>query len=215
MSESQDRQTEDLPVTLRWLCGSAGLMLVICSGLIFMRPPLRQTSELNGVGIRQKTVESHAEVNNVCIVVFLAGVIVFVFGVNGRIVTRVAAGDYSAESNPTKQAETVLADTTAEHQQVDLPDDVSPTPTEAESGVTSGDLAVYKLADVPTKVISDAISKWPNGDVPADLGTFEFAARKKGKGNHPWNLKFRGHPLIVVTYGGQAKSAATVASKPG
>lgn len=70
----------------------------------------------------------------------------------------------------------------------------------------------YALDLVPLHVMCDLLSNWPE-DVaqPADLSAFEFAARRRGRGNHRWIIKFRGLEAIRVAYGGYEKKQATVA----
>ena len=174
--------------------------------------------ELDGSGQPVKTVSNHADVTTPFLAVFVAGVILILYAIHGRRFTRISAGDYTADSpSPETTAKEYYEQgmQSSEELRVDVANDPAPEPTEARSGVVTtneGEFSVYALADVPTKVIRDALSQWPNTELPDDLGAFEFASRKSGKGIHPWTLKFRGKKPIVVSYGGRGKSNATVES---
>jgi hypothetical protein len=49
---------------------------------------------------------------------------------------------------------------------------------------------VYRLSQVPLTVLKNLIELWPNPPAPDDFSGFEYAARRRGKGNFAWYIKF-------------------------
>ena len=87
------------------------------------------------------------------------------------------------------------------------PHDASPSASVVVGGV---ELGVYRLDAVPCAVLSDLL-KEKVSDLPS-LFAVEFVARKSGRGNFPWLIKFRGDERIwKVAYGGRGKDVPTVA----
>lgn len=208
-----------LPTWARWVSAMLGILILSVAIIAFVCPPVRRTVELDPAGNAIKTSVSNADMTSPFLSLFGASMILILFAINGRKFTRISAGDYSAESeSPTANATEYYRQGPDQPEElaVSVPDDDAPEPTEPRAGVvttTEGDLSVYRLLDVPSKVIRDAFSKWPSGEpLPDDLQSFEFATRKNGKGNHPWTIKFRGKKPVVVSYGGRGKSDATVES---
>lgn len=86
---------------------------------------------------------------------------------------------------------------------------------EAETTVNINEveLAVYSLEELPPRVLADLIARLVELErpLPRSLGRLEVIARKPGRGNHPWFLKFREQEKPwKVSYGGQGKGRATV-----
>lgn len=61
-----------------------------------------------------------------------------------------------------------------------------------------------------SQVVEGALANWPiNHRAPIIRADFEYALRKKGQGNHSWQLKCRVAPAVLASIGGFAKNADT------
>ena len=183
----------------------------------FCAPPTRISIEKDETQTVTQQLEKPADVATPFTVTFLASLALFAYGVNGYRLTKFSAGGVAAESESpaANEAETFYKntspDSSAETKTVAKP---SPEPTETPVRIVESDgesIAVFDLNDVPISVITDALANWPDDTPrPNNLSDFEFAGRKRGKGNHPWTVKFNGSKAVRVSYGGQGKSEPTV-----
>ncbi|HGM5919363.1 TPA: hypothetical protein ACKP5X_001644 [Stenotrophomonas maltophilia] len=193
-----------------------GLMTFLGGIAYSYLPPDKFSVERDG---RWKVVKASFESTDTTLlsaVLAVGGLVLVLYAINGYKLIRFAAGSFSAEAEHAKdlaQNFYRLGADVADSKQVETARE-APQPTEPAVGTVKEngeELAVYELKDVPLSVISDAITAWPNEDgAPRSTADFEFATRKKGKGNHPWTIKFQGKPAITVSYGGQGKAGATV-----
>ncbi len=203
-----------LPTGIRWCSGILGLLLIgLAAMLIAWCFPTAY--EWKGDGTMVKSTRAVSDLSGVVTALVLAGVGLFVFALNGVRLVKFGAGSLVAEGSQAveyakRRMEHPPSDEDA--RKVDLPDDEDVEPTEAPAAVLDGDMAVFELNDVPTKVIRDALVQWPDtaGSPPDSLAEFQFASRKRGRGSHPWILKFEARPEVRVFYGGRGKSGATV-----
>ncbi len=211
-----------IPMGLRWLSGIVAIILIFSSFWLVYSPPVRAIQELDSTGKIIKTTTNQADINIPFVTIFVGGLSLLLFAVNGLLISKVAAGNLSAETiNPREKARQFLE--TPEQNRSEAPVEIkksAPEPSDIPSNIVTtkdGEFAVYKLDELPSGIIADALLSWPDSiSKPDDLSTFEFATRKTGKGNHPWTLKFKGKQAIVVSYGGQAKkSKATVSATAG
>ncbi len=93
----------------------------------------------------------------------------------------------------------------------DVQEECPDTDPQTTVKIKGEDHRIYSLDSIPWRVLGDLFTNWPREyPIPRDLSTFEFAARKDGKGNHPWIIKFRDNPAYIVSYGGHGKSTSTV-----
>jgi hypothetical protein len=136
---------------------------------------------------------------------------------NGYRFTRVAAGTVGANSEAfAEEAKKQIAADPGEANAITIDKSATPdpSPTQAPTATVEANneaYAIYELINIPSQVIQDALDNWPPGhNKPTTLADFEYASRKKGQGNHSWQLKFRGVPAVIVSYGGHAKSTVTV-----
>jgi hypothetical protein len=219
MNPSTKQQSRFLEVrgSLRWVCGLLGVVLAITALFVVYFPPQRIATEQHGRGHTTKTTVSSADTVMPAVVLFVTGIAILLYGVNGLRITRLTAGGVSAETTSpvVQRAEDYYEKPDGvESLPVNAKSSESPEPTQPPAQVlktANEDLNVYELADVPTTVIKDALDNWPSTEtLPSNLGEFEFASRRRGKGNNPWTLKFRGRKPVVVSYGGQAKKEPTV-----
>lgn len=90
-------------------------------------------------------------------------------------------------------------------------EDVEPAPAKLDrrqviwEGVA---LEFVEGEDVPLRVLADLVNRWrADGSTGRwTVGDLEWAARKSGRGNHPWILKFEGRDYVYrVAYGGKGK----------
>jgi hypothetical protein len=203
----------------RILCGLGGaLLLAMALGILFC-PPTKGTTTYDDSGAIKTRVIETIDASVPFVSLLIAGLGLLIFGINGLRITKVSAGDYSAEAGSVrKKAEEfhLAAEEQRPESPVAVPDKDSPEPSDVPIATVKskeGDVAIYSLSEVPTAVIADALAHWPeNEPKPDDLSSFEFASRATGKGNHPWVLKFKGKKAVVVTYGGHAKRTPTVAA---
>lgn len=216
MSTSQPHNQE-LPGWLRWLSALIGIALSIGAFALLFCPPEKASRELDSKNNVVKIVLETIDVTTPFLAIFLAGFALLVFAINGLRFAKISAAGVSAEAPDAAAAAKGYYDAPSDERpkaEVTVQDKESPEPSEVPTGyleAEDGRYAVYKLNELPTSVISDALAAWPEGDTkPEDLGSFEFATRKTGKGNHPWTLKFKGKKAVVVSYGGYGKAGATV-----
>lgn len=181
-------------------------------------PPEKYFVERNGHWKVVKVLFETADTTILSAVLVIAGLVLVLYAINGYKLVRFSAGSFSAEAEDAKGRAQNFYSSDADLQEsrtVEAPRD-APQPTEPAVGTVKEngeELAVYELKDVPLSVVADAIGGWPEEDgAPRSTSDFEFATRKKGKGNHPWTIKFHGRPAITVSYGGKGKSGPTVES---
>jgi hypothetical protein len=141
--------------------------------------------------------------------------VLLLYAINGLRVARFSAGNIAVDTQPEKEAQRALdqiksLDPAAEQPaSSETPPESTATPEIVQTA--KGKFESYKLAEVPVRVLQDAITKWPSGqDLPTDFTDFKFALRKTGRGNHPWIIKFRDRLPVTVSYGGKSKLEATV-----
>lgn len=216
---SKEQVDPQIKTPLRYFLAISGGLLVVAAFVVLYRPPTIVVRDIASSG---QVLNAKLEITNVVnpfIAIFVSGCALVLFGVNGLRITRLHGARFGTETPELKEAEKYLKTPELQDQATEVvgKDDESPPPQDSPSGQvadTSNDqYYVYSLAEVPAKVLGDAISECPPGDRPENMGTFEFATRKRGKGNHPWILKFNGKKAIIVTYGGYGKVKPTVDSK--
>jgi len=216
MSNSQ-LNNQKLPNWLRYLSALIGIAIIVGAFALLFCPPEKASRELDGTNTVVKVVLQTADVTTPFLVVFLAGFALLVFAINGLRFAKISAAGVSAEAPDAATAARGYYQAPSEDRQkteVTVQGKESPEPSELPTGyleAEDGKYAVYKLNELPTSVITDALTSWPQGYTkPEYLSSFEFATRKTGKGNHPWTLKFKGQKAVVVSYGGQGKVIPTV-----
>ena len=213
------KSSELTPAERLWGMVVGGL-LAVTALVVLYAAPTSLVSESYGDDGTAQTVREKQDTSTAFIAVFIGGVAMFGFSLNGLRLARISAGGLVAESRDAGSAAQEYADTLetdrAEPEELVIADNASPeafTPPVRHVEFSDGTHAVYGLESVPVSVLNDAFSKWPYPNLPTDMGQFEFATRKKGRGNHPWTVKFRSHRPVVVSYGGQGKKDATVAQQ--
>lgn len=201
----------------RLVCGLLGAALIAGAGLLMYKPPLHETISRDSKDFQVTRVSEPMELGSAVVAILFGGLGVLLFALNGYRFSKFSAGGVSAESDAVAQsAAKDLAKPNDETTPIKIDKGAEPDPQPTQPAVGSvvaedGEYAVYQLSDVPVKVVTHALSALTaQKTAPDTLSDFEYASRKKGKGNHAWRLKFRGKPPIVVTYGGQAKSLPTV-----
>lgn len=211
-------QTDELNNFERKVGFGVSGVLIVLAFIVLYCPPSRSTVETNQNGTVIKTLEEMQDPTMPFLALFLGGLTVLAFTLNGLRFSKVSAGGVTAESAKAGKAAQEFYETPKEEraeEEVTVPDKDSPEPSESPISTTEqvdGRYAVYLLEAVPASVIGDALANWPDANKPDDLSSFEFATRKTGKGNHPWTIKFKGKKAITVSYGGQGKTDATVAA---
>lgn len=201
----------------RGISGLLGLALVISSGVAVYFPPTPSTVVYDKSDVQISRTSTPSDLSSVLVTLALSGVGLILFGINGYRFTRFSAAGVSADSEAVAQQakKEIEAESDATQKiEIDKRSDPEPAAPQAPVATIEADdesYAVYALADVPAKLIGDALAGWPaDHNKPSTLADLEYASRKKGKGNHAWQLKFRGIPPVRVTYGGHAKSDPTV-----
>lgn len=188
-----------------------GVYIALCPGKLIKEE--RDKSD----AVVKKTIEP-SDHKELAILFATSGLVLFFWGLNGLRLTKLTVGSVSAETKP---PEVKAAEEFAERGQpqkevavTDRPAENLVEPVTAEEGtVVINDEAesIYSITTVPRYVLDDLFKHWPSEyEQPKDLSAFEFASKKKGKGNHPWTLKFKDLPALRVSYGGQGKESATV-----
>lgn len=191
--------------------------LIAISFLVLYNPPSKSKVETDGRRVILNLVKEDQDATTPFLALFLGGLGILAFTLNGLRFSKISAAGLSAESGDPAEAAEEFYETPKEDRaeaEVTVNDKESPEPS--ESPVTyveqdDGRYAIYSLPAVPATVLSDAVSNWPGGNGPDEITSFEFATRKTGKGNHPWTVKFKGKKAITVSYGGYGKTEPTVA----
>lgn len=210
-------KTDELTQTQRIGGAVVAAVLVALAFVVLYCPPTKSITETSGAGGVTHLVQEAQDSTTPFLALFLGGLVVFVFSLNGLRFSKISAAGVSAESPDAGEAAQEFYETPEEdraEEEVTVQDKDSPEPVDAPIRYVEhadGRYAVYSLEAVPASVMGDALSNWPEGTKPRDLGSFEFASRKTGKGNHPWTVKFKGNRAVTVSYGGYGKTAATVA----
>lgn len=146
------------------------------------------------------------------------GTLLFAFALNGRKLSSLKMGEAEANfSEAAKELAEGVPD--GEPSGASTAGDVAPAGTLPASGantttVHSKEMAIIGAADVPVQVLQDFLAKVKDlGEqaVPKSLSEIEYAARRTGRGNHPWIFKVKGCELISLSYGGQGKPDPTIA----
>ncbi len=200
-----------IPSRLRWASGITAMFLILFAFLIVYSPPIRSSQEFDGTGNIIKNTITQAEIDIPFVTVFVGGLSLLLFAINGLLISKLSAAGVSAETIAVTQEnveETLSAvEKLNSNEQVNLEKEnlqLLDIPVNTIA-IDKGNYAVYKLDEIPVSVITDALSAtWPqNISKPDNLSTFEFATRKTGQGNNPWILKFRNKLPVVVQYGGR------------
>ncbi|MCX9158603.1 hypothetical protein OPU71_21020 [Niveibacterium sp. 24ML] len=147
-----------------------------------------------------------------------SGLALFFWGLNGLRLSKLTVGSVSAESkSPEVKAAEEYAKRGEPQKEVVVAAGQDENPAElvvegAGTVVINHETEfIYPVTDLPRYVFDDLFNNWPKEyEKPKNLSVFEFASRKKGKGNHPWTIKFKDLPALKVSYGGQGKDSATV-----
>lgn len=217
---SSTSQPQMLSTAARWLVGVIGVALIAASALLVYFPPAPSSVERNAEDEQVKRISVPTDLSSVFVTIVLSGAGLLLFAVNGYKFTRFSAAGVTADSEAVAaEAKKQLSASADDTQKIEIDKTSEPEPKPTQPPATTVDAqdeayAVYTLVDVPAQVVQDALSGWPNEHRrPSTLAEFEFASRKRGKGNHAWQIKFRGSPPVVVTYGGFAKGEPTV--RPG
>ncbi len=200
----------------RWTAACFGLALIGLAVLaIICQFPTAFEKDAHGAII--KSTRSVADLATIATACLLGGTALLVYALNGVRLVRVGLGSLVAEgSSAAESATKYYAHPPTESVQEVNAEGEPPEPTEPPAKQLFADddeMAVFELQDVPLRVILDALQKWPSsaGRKPETLADFQFAVRKRGKGNHPWILKFRDCTPAKVSYGGRGKAEGTVA----
>lgn len=212
-------QQEELSGRQRCAGALLGLTLIGAAFLLLYWPPDAIERELNSGGALARMIYRSVDVTTPFIAVFAAGFAILIFALNGLRFAKISAGGVSAEAaNTTAAASSFYRADVGDRPEskVTVSEKTSPEPKEVPTGyleAPDGRYAVYKLSELPSSVVTDALAYWPQDEAkPDDLSSLEFATRRTGRGNHPWTLKFKGKKAVVVSYGGQGKSDPTVST---
>jgi hypothetical protein len=209
-------QTDELNEFQRRVGFGISALLIALAFIVLYCPPSKATIETDHSGTIAKTVKETQDSTTPFLALFLSGITVLAFTLNGLRFSKISAGGVTAETAKAGEAAQGFYETPKEEraeEEITIDDKESPEPSESPISYTDqadGRYAVYDLEALPASVIGDALANWPDENKPDDLGSFEFATRKTGKGNHPWTVKFKGKKAITVSYGGQGKTEATV-----
>jgi hypothetical protein len=203
--------------TERILAAMLGLFFLAAAGFIFWQPPLRTQFEISSAE-NSKFSFSNPETQTLVLALLICGIVLCPFAINGVRIFRLGFKDYSVDGAPPNPAEVrdVLAKNVDKlKQENQAADDQIPEPaaiiTPTVNDASGEPFSVLKTSDLPDVVLKDAFLNWPSSDSPPkNLSDLDFALRKKGKGNHPWILKFQGKKPVVISYGGQGKTAPSV-----
>lgn len=213
MAEKQQARTEVVPLVTwaRWVSALLGLAL-LGLGVVAVTCEFPTAHEWSGDGSLVKRTRSISDLSGVLTVLAAAGIGLLAYALNGVRLVKFGVGSVVAEGSRAVESFKEHPPSEAEAKSVQVPEVEEVEPTRDPAAVLDDDMAVFELADVPSRVVADALAMWPAdaGDCPSTLGRFEYASRRRGRGPHPWILKFKDRPEVRVFYGGRGKSDATV-----
>jgi len=195
-----------------------GTLFLVAAFLSALKPATLTVEERDAADKLTKMITSQVARTEITALCIVTGSVLFLFCMNGTRLSKFTIGSVSAESRP---AEVIAADQAArkgtklkEIAVIDNPseEDTQPKAPEAGNAILSQTaLSIYSRDAVPARVLQDALDAWPDESTrPTNLSMLEFAARKPGKGNNPWILKFSGSAPVRVSYGGRGKDDPTV-----
>jgi hypothetical protein len=216
---SETERDKRLSTCERTMIALAGVVALAIAMALTFYPTSRVKEERDGKNLVVKSSVEQTDQKELSLLLTASSLIMFFWALNGLRLSKLTVGSVSAE---TKVDAVKVAEKYAKADQAPTdvtvptppPEDIKEpsNPVEVGSVVIHNELeAVYSLANTPRYVLEDLFKIWPVAlPKPNDYSTFEFATRKKGKGNHPWTVKFADLPAFRISYGGQGKEAATV-----
>lgn len=212
--DGQDSNRSELTCCLRWLLGVLGVIGGVAAGLLWYHPGCRTVIAPtcpNG----QATVPVSAEPTSLALLLTGTGLLLLLIAINGRklVSLKLPGGIEATTSELEKKALEKAVGTDAKKLKAiegDAPDSSAPDAIPSDKINLGGvELGLYKIDSVPTQVFRELLLK-ENIELPEKF-SIEFVARKFGRGNHPWLVKFRENDWTwKVSFGGQGKSGATV-----
>jgi hypothetical protein len=216
------------PATLkaweRWAVLAFGAAAIALSLILFNRPQLHSTEEFqrNHEG-HWTSSEKNEKTSRVTepLAVLAVGAIAILFALNGRRLHRFSVGSTNWDTDDGEKAKQIAEELlrlpgVAKKLAAELKHGAQQNVPAASSPAAIVDrddekYEVYSLTELPTQVLGDALSKWPEGESrPSSVADFKCALRKGGRGNHPWLLQFKGKRELWVSYGGKGKEGPTV-----
>jgi hypothetical protein len=161
-----------------------------------------------------------ADTSAFVVALFGAGVAFVVLAVNGRRLQSVKAGgqelSFDGErATGQKIVASLKGKLTAAESKTESSEPKSDVaePIAAARGTVTVDgqeMDVYSLEDLRPFVLLDLLTKLNENDLLPKVLDVEFIARHRGRGNHPWYVKFRESQIWRVSYGGQAKTGPSI-----
>ena len=198
----------------RWIAGVSGLLSVAAAALLFYCPPMTKQFPPQCAAPTCLT-EVPASPMPLVVGLMVAGILLVLFALNGRRLSSLKVAGVEAEMPGAAEAAKRNLEKTApqpeDEGEGEPPPGTTPTSRPSETITVRGiEYEIYALDDVPIRVIKDAlagIEALPAGT----LSRIDFIARRSGRGNHPWLMKFRDQDETwKISYGGQGKEDATV-----
>lgn len=212
------KSNDELSKSQKCIGAIVATLLISSSFFILYFPPVKLTVETDRRGVTTKFVKEDIDSSTAFLALFVSGITVLSYALNGLRFSKISAAGVTAEAIKAGEAAQAFYDIPTEVREEEVvlvTDKESPEPKDSPVSyrdLPDGRYAIYTLETIPASVISDALAHWPEKERPDDLGFFEFATHKLGKGNNPWTIKFKGKSAVKVSYGGQGKTHPTVAS---
>ncbi|MCC6491789.1 MAG: hypothetical protein IT424_02085 [Pirellulales bacterium] len=223
---SQDRDDVIFTCAEKWLLSLVGLIFLAGAILAWQFPPLRSVAFQHPGAPGPNTPDTVAVSSDplALVLLLLAAAMLFLFAaLNGRRALNFklpGGGEFTSLASEVKAVERALPSklqklvaeaTTGQlegEQAPRQPDATHPATTIVLQGV---ELGVYRVDDVPLDVLASLLGQLKDQESPPSRLAIEFVARRNGRGNHPWAIKFRGDERIwKLAYGGRGKSEPTL-----
>ena len=208
--------TEKIGLTCgeRWSLGVIGLAMFGVAGCVLYWPPMHIVAPAQAES--GPTISVSSDPVNVILAMLAVATLFFFIAMNGRRVASVkllGGVEVSALAEEAHAAERTLAPKIKElsDQETEEEPNSQPQATPSKTVQVDGvELGVYSLDAVPVRVLQDFLSDDNAKNLPF-LFAVEFVAKRSGRGNYPWAIKFRGDERVwKVSYGGKSKTGATV-----
>jgi hypothetical protein len=146
----------------------------------------------DGAGRTIRSVQTPQEHTELVVVLAATAAILLLWAVNAVRFTKFAAPGVSLESGGSAIQR--------------LPWDEKKKITQTDPSEEIIEMAVYRLQDLPQKVLKDLLDQYDEAEGPKPpMSDLKFVARRDGKGNHPWFFGI-GPRLYRLAYGGRGKA---------
>lgn len=200
-----------LTVYARWFLGIVGLLATAVGVFLLWQPPIRNAFPPQCANA-ECVAPVHADMAVPATALITGGLLLLVLGVNGRVLLSFKFGGAEAglaDAQKDADVKAVLGKVVEEPDiaAMDAAEDQGPPLQEGRARVVrigEAELLRVNPGQIPGRVLAA---------LPPPLSTasdISWAARRTGRGNHPWYVKSKSERVFRISFGGQGKTEPTV-----